>query len=870
MTGRYAQVVVDVPVRRVDRHYDYLIPGRLEARVEPGSRVLVPFGARSVEGFVISRSAQPAVDNVREIIDCVTDAPGVPRELLQVAEWMADTYVCLLIEALRAMVPSGTRVESSVVVRLVGSEDDALRAKIDGVARKVFDYLAECGGSAARDEIAAALEIASVSRHVATLTRAGLVEVDTEWERPKVRARRVRAFQLAPSAGDPGATARRLAGSSPAQAAIMQVFASTLPRAVDGGSDGANTDGADARTGASAIPRAELLKRAGCSASALDALVRAGLLHPTEVVASRSPMEGWSAGRASVPVPVPAPNLTVDQERAVERVTARMDSGGGIVVLHGVTSSGKTEVYLRAFEHALARGRRGILLVPDIALTPQMVDRVVARFGPERVAVLHSALGAGERLDEWERARRGQVDIVVGARSAVFAPVPSLGLIVVDEEHDGSYKQDESPRYHARDVAVFRAKRAGATVVLGSATPSLETYSKAESGEYELIELPRRIDDRPMPDVAVVDMRSELKAGNRTIFSRLLRARIEQTLERGQQAILFMNRRGFSTFVLCRECGHVMTCPHCDVSLTLHGSGSRRSELVCHYCNHTERAPDVCPSCGGIHIRYFGAGTERIEDEVRKSFPKARVARMDVDTTRRKGAHRAILGAFRAGRTDILVGTQMIAKGLDFPNVTLVGVVSADTALNLPDFRAAERTYQLISQVAGRSGRGDVAGTVVVQTYSPEHYSIVAAAAHDYRAFYEAEIASRREAGYPPARRMARILVRGIDESATARCAGMIASACRELDCVSDGTVEVLGPAPAPIPRIAGKYRWHLLLLSGDFQALRGAAKAGCAAREAGRGAGGGAGGVGGVRGIGGGPAAGITVTLDIEPSAVL
>ena len=864
MAAKYAQIVVDVPVRRVDKCYDYLIPDRLEARVEPGSRVLVPFGARNVEGFVLSRSAEPAVDSVREIIDCVTDAPAVPRELLQVAEWMADTYVCLLIEALRAMVPSGTRVESTVIVRLVGSEDDARRAKIDAAARRVFDYLAECGGSAGRNEIAAALEVTTVSRPVATLARAGLVEVDTEWERPKVRARRVRAFQVAPSAGDPGAVARRLAESSPAQAAIMRVFASALPRAAGGGSDGVDTGGADAdadsSAGAGAIPRAELLKRAGCSASALDALVRAGLLHPTEIVASRSPMEGWSAGRASMPAP--APELTVDQERAVEGVTARMDSGGGVVVLHGVTSSGKTEIYLRAFEHALACGRRGILLVPDIALTPQMVDRVVDRFGPERVAVLHSALGAGERLDEWERARGGQVDIVVGARSAVFAPVPSLGLIVVDEEHDGSYKQDESPRYHARDVAVFRAERVGATVVLGSATPSLETYSRAESGEYEVIELPRRIDDRPMPDVAVVDMRSELKAGNRTIFSRLLKARIEQTLDRGRQAILFMNRRGFSTFVLCRECGHVMTCPHCDVSLTLHGSASRRSELVCHYCNHTERAPDVCPSCGGTHIRYFGAGTERIEDEVRKSFPDARVARMDVDTTRRKGAHRAILGAFRAGRTDILVGTQMIAKGLDFPNVTLVGVVSADTALNLPDFRAAERTYQLISQVAGRSGRGDAPGTVVVQTYSPGHYSIVAAASHDYRAFYEAEIASRREAGYPPARQMARILVRGIDESATARCAGVIASACRDFGCVSDGTVEVLGPAPAPIPRIAGKYRWHLLLLSGNPEALREVAKAGCAAREVGRGAGG--------AGRAGVAAAGITVTLDIEPSAVL
>ena len=860
MAAKYAQIVVDVPVRRVDKCYDYLIPDRLEARVVPGSRVLVPFGARNVEGFVVSRSAEPAVDSVREIIDCVTDAPGVPRELLQVAEWMADTYVCLLIEALRAMVPSGTRVESSVIVRLVGSEDDARRAKIDAAARRVLNYLAECGGSAARDEIAAALEVTTVSRHVAALARAGLVEVDTEWERPKVRARRVRAFQVAQSAGDPGALALRLAESSPAQAAIMRVFASDLPRAVDGGFDETDTGrvGADADADAGvqaipAIPRGELLKRAGCSGSALDALVRAGLLCPTEVIASRSPMEAWSTSRA--PVPAPAPELTIDQERAVERVTARIDSGGGVVVLHGVTSSGKTEVYLRAFEHALARGRRGILLVPDIALTPQMVDRVVARFGPERVAVLHSALGAGERLDEWERARRGQVDIVVGARSAVFAPVPSLGLIVVDEEHDGSYKQDESPRYHARDVAVFRAERVDATVVLGSATPSLETYSRIESGEYEVIELPRRIDDRPMPDVAVVDMRSELKAGNRTIFSRLLRARIEQTLDREQQVILFMNRRGFSTFVLCRECGHVMTCPHCDVSLTLHGSGSRRSELVCHYCNHTERAPDVCPSCGGTHIRYFGAGTERIEDEVKKSFPEARVARMDVDTTRRKGAHRAILGAFRAGHTDILVGTQMIAKGLDFPNVTLVGVVSADTALNLPDFRAAERTYQLISQVAGRSGRGDAPGTVVVQTYSPEHYSIVAAASHDYRAFYEAEIASRREAGYPPARQMARILLRGIDESATARYAGVIARACRELGCVSDGTVEVLGPAPAPIPRIAGKYRWHLLLLSGNPKALREAAKAGCAAREAGRGVGG---------------AGGITVSLDIEPSAVL
>lgn len=823
LDGRYAQVVVDVPARRVDKCYDYIIPDGLMDKIVPGSRVLVPFGPRSVEGFVVARTAKPAVAKVKPITACVKSAPPVPEELLGVARWMADTYMCLLIEALRALVPSGTKLESSTIVRVCASDENASAAKISGAAKDVFDYLVECGGSARRDEIGSDLEIADISRPISTLARAGLVETDTVWSPPRVRPRTVRAFCLADEAADPVAIASDLGLRRPAQAAVMRVFAEDIEKSPE------------AR--GLAIPRLELLERAGCSSSAVDALVRDGILRRMDVALQRDPTAGLNIEKSEAPV------LTEDQELAVKRITETAESGGGVVLLHGVTGSGKTEVYLRAIEHVLDSGKQGILLVPDISLTPQMIDVVMGRFG-DRVALLHSALGAGERFDEWERVRTGEADVVVGARSAVFAPVPSLGIIIVDEEHDTSYKQDVPPRYHARDVAIFRAQQVGATVVLGSATPALETYELAESGACERIELPLRIDDRPLPEIRVVDMRRELKSGNRSIFSRLLHGSVDEALDAGQQVMLFMNRRGFSTFVMCVDCGDAISCPNCDVSLTYH---ARASEMVCHYCNWSQRVPDVCPSCGGTNMKYSGAGTERIEETVRKEFPRARIARMDVDTTRRKGAHRAILEAFRAGRTDILIGTQMIAKGLDFPNVTLVGVISADTSLNLPDFRAAERTFQLISQVAGRSGRGSEPGLVVVQTYNPEHYSIAAAAAHDYRAFFDAEIAARRETGYPPSRRMARILVRGEDESTTARAAGKIGRVCAGAEEVAGGLVDVVGPAPAPLQRIAGRYRWHLLLFSRDAKALRDVASLGCRPRLT-----------------------GVTISVDIDPSSIL
>ncbi|MEA4883434.1 MAG: primosomal protein N' [Clostridia bacterium] len=824
MEARYAQVVVDVPARRVDKCYDYIVPEDLHEKIVPGCRVMVPFGQRSVEGFVVGRIDESEVDQVREIIGPVAGAPPIPEDLIDLARWMSETYICLLVDALRVMLPSGTRVESSVVVHVSGSEEEARAARLTATARRVFDYLVECGGAARRDEIGTVLGIGDASRQVAALVRAGLVETEAEWMPPKVRPRTVRAFRLSASAVDPESIADELAARSPAQAGILRALA----RAAQNGL---------APTGPAPIPRADLLRQAGCSSSALDALVRRKLVERADLTVARDPAAGLGIPRQA------AFKLAPDQERAVDAVVSRMDSGGGVVLVHGVTSSGKTEVYLKAIEHALSQGKQAILLVPDISLTPQMADRVMGRFG-RRVAVLHSALGAGERLDEWERIRRGEADVVVGARSAVFAPVKSLGVIIIDEEHDSSYKQDDSPRYHAREVARFRAERAGATVVLGSATPSIESYRASEAGHYSRVEMPSRIDDRPLPSIVVVDMRAELKSGNRTIFSRSLRGAMQECLAHGRQAILFMNRRGYSTFVLCRDCGYVVKCPNCEVSLTYHAGCS---EMVCHYCGHVEQVPTACPSCGGARIRYFGAGTERIEEEARSSFPDARVARMDVDTTRRKGAHRAILEAFGRGNTDILVGTQMIAKGLDFPNVTVVGVVSADTALNLPDFRAAERTFQLISQVAGRSGRGEVPGTVFVQTYNPGHYSISKAACHDYRGFYEAELAERESLGYPPVRALLRILIAGPDESQVVKAAGRAASACAGSKPVLEGQVEIVGPAPAPISRIAGKYRWHVLLLSGSIAALRAAALPGCE-----------------------GPASGVTIALNTNPESIL
>ena len=521
----------------------------------------------------------------------------------------------------------------------------------------------------------------------------------------------------------------------------------------------------------------------------------------------------------------PDPVLMPGQARAVEALTDALSTGGRFL-LHGVTGSGKTEVYIRLIRQALQMGRTAIVLVPEIALTPQMVSWLHGRFGAD-AAVLHSALSAGERFDEWRRIRSGAARVVIGARSAIFAPLQNIGCIIVDEEHESSYQSDHRPRYDAREIAWHRAEAHRAVLVLGSATPAIATYMRTERGvrpenRLKLIELRQRVKDRPLPEVELVDMRGEFDKGNRSIFSARLAQELQVCLDGGHQAMLFINRRGHSTFVSCRKCGYVVKCGQCDVSMTYHQS---EEQLRCHYCGSTMPPPRTCPQCGSAYIKYFGAGTQKVEAEVARLFPQARVARMDIDTTQRKDAHQRILDAFRRGDTYVLVGTQMIAKGLDFPNVTLVGVVAADMTLNLPDFRSVERTFQLITQVAGRAGRADDPGRVVVQTYDPDHYGIRCAAAQDYRAFYTRESANRRLALYPPFTVIARVVFSGKDEELVKRTALAAEATLNEYadrHGVRDDVVQ-LRAAEAPIGLLRGEHRWQLfvkLYFRADVEAV--------------------------------------------------
>ena len=507
----------------------------------------------------------------------------------------------------------------------------------------------------------------------------------------------------------------------------------------------------------------------------------------------------------------PAPRhakLIAGQQAALDAIAAANGrADGSVIVLDGVTGSGKTEVYLRAIEDVLAAGRSACVLVPEVSLTPQTVGRFRSRFGDD-VAVLHSRLAAGERYDQWDLVRSGAARIVVGARSALFAPFPNLGLIVIDEEHESSYKQASSPRYHARDVAARMARLAGATLVLGSASPSMESLACCESGEWTRVALPERVTGRPLPPVTVVDMAAEFSDGHRSMFSRPLIAELEGVAERGEKAVLFLNRRGFASFLLCRECGFVPECDSCSTSLTYHEVGSR---LACHHCGATRPVPPVCPRCSSPYLRQFGAGTQRVESELAALLPDLPVVRMDADTTKGKGGHERALAQFEALESGVLLGTQMIAKGLDYPEVTLVGVINADTTLHLPDFRAGERTYQLLEQVAGRAGRGEHQGRVIVQTYWPDHPAIQAAALHQPRVFYEEEESVRAALGYPPFGRLANILFWSDDKAAVATAARKWA---KSLESARPESWTILGPSPAPISRIKGVWRWHLLVKS--------------------------------------------------------
>ncbi len=743
----------------------------------------VPFAGRELIGYVIelTQTPPPGVE-IKDILAAVPDACTLSRPLISLAEWMSAEYIASLGHSIRAIVPEVMSASVATTVRLI-SIDNVSSASPN--QKKLVESLVSLGGEADPDVLKAKSKLRGFGTVLRQLRDRGVVEVLRILELPKAKPMSALALRITDDLDE--LPLDEIESRAPKQAAILK----------------------ELRDAGDPVRQAEILRRTGSSSSPVKALIEKGLAEKTRVWVRRDPFKIEGVVRSEPRTP------TREQADAITMIREGLDADTPqTTLLYGVTGSGKTEVYLQSIADVLERGKTCINLVPEISLTTHLLEAYKSRFG-DQVAVLHSRLSVGERHDEWRRIESGEAKIVLGARSAVFAPVSNLGLVVVDEEHEPSYKQDHSPRYSARAAAEERAREAEASVVLGSATPSIESFYRASSGEISLAVLGRRIEDRPLPEVSIVDQREEFEAGRKSIFSELLREKMTERLSRGEQVILFVNRRGYASFILCRGCGYTPRCAHCDVSLTYHAA---RKILKCHHCNDEQPAPTTCPQCDGIHVRQFGLGTERVEEEVRKVFPDASVLRMDSDTTTRKNAYQQMLNAFREGRANVLVGTQMIAKGLDFHNVTLVGVVSADTMLHIPDFRSAERTFQLLTQVSGRAGRGELPGEVVVQSFSPEHYAVRAAARQDYLGFYGQEIVCRRELGYPPFSRLVNITAGDPIGDAARERLDILADLLR--DSVPEG-VDVLGPSPAPLAKLRGLYRYHLVVRDRGGSGIR-------------------------------------------------
>jgi len=758
-----------------------------------GSRVRVPFRRRERIGWVVGVGEDSASGRkLRPILEVLDTEPTATPEVLQLARWMAEYYVAPLGIVLSTIHPSVLVDVSRDLIALSGAVPEGL----PGRARRLADALAERSEPVRVKTLQGALGMGSIWPELRLLAAAGVLSHEVLPPRPPpVKMRRM----------------VELVRDLPTLELREEVFgrAARQREAYEVLEAGGGTD-----------ELARLTGEAGFSRSVIAGLEERGVARVVDREVERDPFAGI------VETSGDPPPLTSDQKEAVRRLVEAVDTEARKpFLLHGVTGSGKTRVYIELLERVLAEGGGAIVLVPEISLTPQTVKRFRGRFG-DRVAVLHSALSDGERYDAWRQLRRGERVVAVGARSALFAPVRNLRAIVVDEEHDSSYKQSDAPRYHARDLAVVRAAAEGAVCVLGSATPSLESWSNAQAGKYELVSLPKRVGNRPMPPVELVDLKKVWKEGGGEgtkseagpVFAPRLVEAVRQRLERQEQTILLLNRRGYSSFVQCRECGDVKRCVDCSISLTWHRV---RRRLVCHHCRHEEAVPDRCERCGSEDLGYRGLGTEQVERVVADTFPGARIARMDVDTTSGKWAHHEILGRVERGEIDILLGTQMIAKGLDFPRVTLVGVVNADVGIHLPDFRASERTFQLLSQVAGRAGRGERGGEVLIQTAMPDHYALVAAQGHDYEGFAARELRERQVPPYPPHQRLANIVISSPDpdlaiETATAAVAGVD----RWIGMHPRAGVVRVGPAPAPIERLHGRWRWHFLLRSGSVRGL--------------------------------------------------
>ena len=759
-----AEVIVDVPTMQTDQPFTYLVPSEMETALQVGMRVEVPFGNgnRHVQGFVmaIQKSEESANPSLKAVIRLLDLAPVVNEELLSLADYMKKITYAFKITCLQTMLPSVMKAEYDKLIYPLADTPEV---------QVLFDQREVISWKEAEEE-------GSLSQLI-RWRQEQLVDIKYEVHtRNKVKTiRLVRSLLTEKQIEEEWAKLRQNAKKQKELLLCLSELSQEEPIAY--------------------------FKNKGISTAVLNQGKEKGWLEFIESERYRDPYKDRVFDQTT------ALELNAEQKNAVEQIiTAGQQQKDQVFLLEGITGSGKTEVYLQAIADVLSENKTAIMLVPEIALTPQMVERFKGRFG-ESVAVLHSGLSQGEKYDEWRKIEREEAQVVVGARSAIFAPLKNIGLIIIDEEHESSYKQDETPRYHARDLAIWRSKYHHCPIVLGSATPSLESRARAQKGVYQLLQLNHRAKAAAqLPAIEIVDMREEFQNHRTSTFSANLQEKIQNRLDKKEQTVLLLNRRGYSSFVMCRDCGFVLPCPNCDTSLTLHMD---TRSMRCHYCGHEEPIPNRCPNCGGNKIRYYGTGTQKVEEELRELYPQARTLRMDVDTTRRKGAHEQILQKFGAKEADILLGTQMIAKGLDFPEVTLVGVLNADTSLNLPDFRSSEHTFQLLTQVSGRAGRAEKAGEVVIQTFNPQHYAIELAKKQNYEQFYQQEMHVRHRGGYPPYYFTVKITASHPEEQVAAKKIFQIANQLKEV--LSPQSL-LLGPTPSMILRVKNRYYYQLII----------------------------------------------------------
>ncbi len=799
MSLPFCNVALPVPLRTT---FTYAVPESLREIVQPGARVIVPFRKKAMVGVVVELTDHAPEDTkIREITKALDRVPALPLKLIELGHWIANYYLAPVGEVFRAMLPPVIEMRTQRLIVLTEAGRAAVASLsggelTHGLSRNEVEFLAKLAVKKEPLPLGSAAKLGVDADALDRLRRQGLIEIRETMLGRKAKTQRV----IAPKSG------AQIAGGDLDEKSLR--VRSTL-----------------AERGP--LPMPLLLKLAGVSRALVERMLRDGLLESWEerVDPAEDPFDaGYEA---------PANELNAEQESAFGAIRARFELGEfGVLLLHGVTGSGKTEVYMRSVQETLARGKTAIVLVPEIALTLWVGRQCRAWFGArfEGVAVLHSALSDIERAREWWRVRHGEARVVVGTRSAVFAPLENLGLIIVDEEQESSFKQEETPRYHGRDVAIVRAKMENAVALLGSATPSLETYHHARNGKYELLTLASRVANRSMASVAIVDLREDFQRTHQASpISSALYAGIQECLTHGTQALVLINRRGYSWSVLCRSCGASVQCMNCSISMTYH---KHRNRLECHYCGSIQQVPKECPKCQSKYVYFFGEGSEHLEERLRKEFPGARIARLDRDTARTKRQYQETLGAFAGGALDILVGTQMLAKGHDFQRVTLVGVISADSSLHLPDFRAAERTFQLLTQVAGRAGRGELPGRVLIQTYYPEHYAIQDAVRQDYASFFEREMHFRRMMQYPPFTSLANVIVRDTNLEKAILWSRRLS----EYFSPHDGKgARILGPATAPLARLKKEHRFQFLLKSprrSTLTRLLSGALAYCDARE--------------------------------------